>query len=56
MIDILRNMTRRKVRTGLTVLGIVIGVFALTVMGAMAEKMNLLVAAAASPTSATMSR
>jgi putative ABC transport system permease protein len=44
MIDILRNMTRRKMRTGLTVLGIVIGVFALTVMGAMAEKMNLLVA------------
>ena len=44
MIDILRNMTRRKARTSLTVLGIVIGVFALTVMGAMAEKMNLLVA------------
>ena len=44
MVDILRNMTRRKTRTGLTVLGIVIGVFALTVMGAMAEKMNLLVA------------
>jgi len=44
MIDILRNMLRRKTRTSLTVLGIVIGVFALTVMGAMAEKMNLLVA------------
>jgi putative ABC transport system permease protein len=44
MFDILRNMTRRKMRTGLTVLGIVIGVFALTVMGSMAEKMNLLVA------------
>lgn len=44
MLDILRNMLRRKMRTGLTVLGIVIGVFALTVMGAMAEKMNLLVA------------
>src|SRR5579883_1128110 len=44
MIDVVRNMTRRKVRTGLTVLGIVIGIFALTVMGAMAEKMNLLVA------------
>jgi putative ABC transport system permease protein len=44
VIDIVRNMTRRKLRTGLTVLGIVIGVFALTVMGAMAEKMNLLVA------------
>ncbi|MGH2344032.1 MAG: ABC transporter permease [Chloroflexota bacterium] len=44
MVDILRNMTRRKLRSTLTVLGIVIGVFALTVMGAMAEKMNLLVA------------
>jgi putative ABC transport system permease protein len=43
MVDILRNMTRRKLRTGLTVLGIVIGVFALVVMGAMAEKINLLV-------------
>ena len=47
MIDILRNMTRRKTRTGLTVLGIMIGVLALTVMGAMAEKMNLLVAGGA---------
>ncbi|MGH2410135.1 MAG: hypothetical protein ACRDGS_07150 [Chloroflexota bacterium] len=43
-IDTLRNMTRRKTRTGLTVLGIVIRVLALTVMGAMAEKMDLLVA------------
>src|SRR5579884_657547 len=43
MRDIIRNMLRRKVRSSLTILGIVIGVFALTVMGAMAEKMNLLV-------------
>lgn len=37
------NILRRKLRTGLTVLGIVIGVFALTVMGALAEKLNVLV-------------
>lgn len=43
MMEILKNMFRRKVRTLLTVFGIVIGVFALTVMGAMAEKMNLLI-------------
>ncbi len=43
MLDIVRNMMRRKGRTSLTVLGIVIGVFALTVMGSMAEKMNMLV-------------
>lgn len=36
-------MFRRKFRTLLTIFGIVIGVFALTVMGAMAEKMNLLI-------------
>lgn len=36
-------MFRRKLRTLLTIFGIVIGVFALTVMGAMAEKMNLLI-------------
>jgi len=34
---ILRNMARRKVRTGLTIFGIAIGVFALTVMGALSE-------------------
>jgi len=37
MIQILRNMGRRKVRTTLTIFGIAIGVFALTVMGAMSE-------------------
>lgn len=41
--EIIRNMFRRKMRTFLTVFGIVIGVFALVVMGAMAEKINLLI-------------
>lgn len=40
---IFRNLLRRKVRTVLTIGGIVIGVFALTVMGAMSEKLNKLV-------------
>jgi putative ABC transport system permease protein len=40
---ILRNLLRRKLRTVLTVGGIVIGVFALTVMGAMSEKLGQLV-------------
>jgi putative ABC transport system permease protein len=39
----LKNIFRRKVRAFLTILGIVIGVFALVVMGAMAEKLTLLV-------------
>lgn len=43
MIEPLRNLARRKLRTALTVAGIVIGVFALTVLGAMAEKFNALV-------------
>jgi len=43
MIEILRNMLRRKVRTGLTIFGIVIGIFALTVMGSMSEYFNQLV-------------
>jgi putative ABC transport system permease protein len=43
MTEALRNVARRPLRTGLTVLGIVIGVFALTVMGALAEKLNVLV-------------
>lgn len=37
------NIWRRPLRTALTVGGIVIGVFALTVMGALAEKLNVLV-------------
>lgn len=42
MFEILRNMFRRKLRTTLTVFGIVIGVLALVVLGALAEKMNLM--------------
>lgn len=43
MRQILRNLRRRKLRTVLTIGGIVIGVFALTVMGAMSEKLGRLV-------------
>lgn len=43
MLEVLRNMWRRKLRTSLTVFGIVIGVYALTVMGAMAEKTNAMI-------------
>lgn len=43
MIEILRNMSRRKVRTGLTVFGIVVGIFAVTVMGSMVEYFNGLI-------------
>jgi putative ABC transport system permease protein len=39
----LRNIFRRKLRATLTISGITIGVFALVVMGAMAEKITLLV-------------
>lgn len=39
----LRSIFRRKVRATLTILGIVIGVFALIAMGAMSEKLTLLV-------------
>ncbi len=40
---IVRNVFRRKTRAFLTIFGITIGVLALVVMGAMAEKLNLLV-------------
>lgn len=43
MFEILRNMARRKVRTGLTVFGIVVGIFAITVMGSMTEYFNALI-------------
>ncbi len=43
MFEILKNMWRRKARTLLTIFGIAIGILALVVMGAMAEKLNLLV-------------
>ncbi len=38
-----RNIFRRRLRAFLTIFGITIGVFALVVMGSMAEKINLLV-------------
>lgn len=40
--EILRNLWRRKLRTILTVSGIVMGIFALTTMGALAEHFNVL--------------
>jgi putative ABC transport system permease protein len=40
---IFRNVFRRKMRAFLTIFGITIGVFALVVMGSMAEKINLMV-------------
>lgn len=43
LIEALRNIRRRKVRTFLTVLGIAIGIIALTVMGSLAELINRLV-------------
>ena len=42
MLEILGNLGRHKLRNGLTILGIVIGIVALTTMGAMAEKTNTL--------------
>jgi putative ABC transport system permease protein len=42
MLEIIRNLARRKLRTTLTVLGIVIGIFALTTMGSMAAHFNAL--------------
>jgi putative ABC transport system permease protein len=41
-VEIIRNMARRKLRSVLTITGIVIGIFALTTMGAMAEHFNAL--------------
>jgi hypothetical protein len=41
---LLRNLGRRKLRMALTVLGIVIGIWALVVFSAMANKINALVA------------
>ena len=43
MVEILRNMWRRKFRTILTIFGIVIGIFAFTVMGSMALKLNRMI-------------
>jgi putative ABC transport system permease protein len=41
--EILQNITRRKLRSALTISGIVIGVFALTILGAFAENFNALI-------------
>ncbi len=43
MMEIFRNMWRRKFRTFLTVFGIVIGIFAFTVMGSLALKLNKMI-------------
>lgn len=43
MSEIFRNLARRKLRTTLTIIGIVIGILALTVMGSMSEYFNTLV-------------
>lgn len=43
MFEILRNILRHKARTGLTVFGIMIGIFAVTVMGSMTEYFNQLI-------------
>lgn len=40
---IFRSMTQRKMRTGLTIFGIALGIFAVVVMGGMSEHMNLAV-------------
>lgn len=45
--DIIRNLTRRKLRNILTISGIVIGVLALVTMGSLAEKFNALLAGGA---------
>jgi len=42
-VEVLRNLYRRRTRTVLTVLGIAVGIFAFTVMGAMAEKFNRII-------------
>ncbi len=44
-VEIIRNITRRKLRSCLTISGIVIGVLALTTLGSMAEHFNALVKA-----------
>jgi putative ABC transport system permease protein len=43
MMTILYNLVNRKLRTVLTILGITIGIIALTVMGAMSEKLDNLI-------------
>ena len=43
MVNLLRSLARRKLRTGLTVLGITVGIWALMVMSAMANKLSAIV-------------
>lgn len=43
MMEILRNMWRRKFRTILTMVGIAVGIFAFTVMGSMALRFNRMI-------------
>lgn len=43
MNEIVRNILRRKVRSALTIFGIAIGIFALSVMGSMSEYFNSLI-------------
>ncbi|TAN44960.1 MAG: ABC transporter permease [Candidatus Methanoperedens sp.] len=40
---IIRSLTQRKMRTGLTIFGIALGIFAVVVMGGMSEHMNIIV-------------
>ncbi|HEY9205745.1 MAG TPA: ABC transporter permease [Candidatus Methanoperedens sp.] len=40
---IIRSLTQRKMRTGLTIFGITLGIFAVVVMGGMSEYMNIYV-------------
>jgi putative ABC transport system permease protein len=42
-VETLRNLYRRRLRTGLTIMGIAVGILAFTVMGGMAEKINLII-------------
>ena len=44
--EVVRNVGRRKLRSSLTIIGIVIGIFALTTMGAVAEHFNALIGGA----------
>lgn len=44
MLEIIKNMFRRKFRTFLTVFGIAIGIYAFTVMGSLALKFNRMIA------------
>ena len=39
----IRNLARRKLRTALTILGITVGIWALLVMSAMANKLTAIV-------------